>query len=958
MHWDEFNYAVLETIFGGDLMREAQKKRSNFPHYPHLDEDIDLRLAKEEPITRSLINKWNYTIVAVSLREFEGAFLPCLWREKAGKKLSIGKLPSPVAPGTEGQESKRSRQPDGGSMLLGEIVLKRPGKVYECRYGCILTTAGAFIFRIKPQGDHKGKCTLYKSDLSNRQSSVNLALWFTHILAGNHYKLDWKYRMLHYEELVHTLQQQEHQAKRGRKRKGEEGQEDQDAAQFSFCETSLLKPNLGPFPNPGKESLVVSRAVRDPRWSMASGLFSGSFVGDLETAFHQQLGIEQNDAMSLRHIIMRGNIRYVSIHSSKETMSDNRVKSAKNQACETAGRLGIIYTLSPAGCIFRDQEDSIANYYGLHMSKKSVTTISLTPVQRSEDLDVAISFRTRQATTPPVTPGTMASDAPTYWDSGNSDDEINISMVPPKTQVLIQPLSSLSLSAREGSTETPITVPPSTFPSVSDPFAPLRLTFGEVSEKGSTFVPFKLVRGYPRMYVGKSNQGPVAEFFRVTLLRDRVWDFFSLGDPTARRHSLLLVPTIQFEKYLDIANHELDVNLAIPRGGAGKRFALTFGEFDTPRPRFLGRANGAQALDALKARTDEVPDDDLRRLTPACYQRYLGLRRATPHVPGNSEVFFPLLVAKLTKLIGYRGLVATSWDVSKPAPFKPRESVRFVCVDVEAYERDTRLVTEIGLAVLDTDDVIDKCPGERGENWFSLIQAHHFRIMERSSMVNSEFVQGCPEAFDFGKTHMVPIKDINWAVGNILGNNKPEDRRPVIIVGHDIGQDLKYLLKIGYNSWCAPQIVDEADTQTMFKRIERSPNGRGLAMVCAELGIPGYHYHNAGNDAVHTLRAMITMAIKRTVEGIEGKEEISTPVDEWSDGDMDDGGRPKRSSPPAGEESTSYSNNEVAKDQCGDQNGGDGMGGDDRNTVFYKSDRVLVKKHIRPSLELRRTPVD
>ncbi|KAI8950924.1 hypothetical protein F4801DRAFT_601729 [Xylaria longipes] len=128
MHWDEFNYAVLETIFEGDLMREAQKKRSNFPHYPHLDEDIDLRLAKEEPITRSLINKWNYTIVAVSLREVEGAFHPCLWREKAGKKLSIGKLPSPVAPGTEGQESKRSRQPDGGSMLLGEIVLKRPGK--------------------------------------------------------------------------------------------------------------------------------------------------------------------------------------------------------------------------------------------------------------------------------------------------------------------------------------------------------------------------------------------------------------------------------------------------------------------------------------------------------------------------------------------------------------------------------------------------------------------------------------------------------------------------------------------------------------------------------------------------------------------------------------------------------------------------------------------------------------
>ncbi|KAI0456116.1 hypothetical protein F5B21DRAFT_468756 [Xylaria acuta] len=523
----------------------------------------------------------------------------------------------------------------------------------------------------------------------------------------------------------------------------------------------------------------------------------------------------------------------------------------------------------------------------------------------------------------------MASDAHTYWDPANSDDDIHIAMVP-KTEDLIQPLSSLSVSAQERSTEIPNTVPRPTFPSVTNPFAPLHLASGDISEKGSTFVPFKLMQGYPRMYVGRSNQGPAVEFFRATLLRDRVWDFFSLGDPTTKRHPLLLVPTVQFEQYLNIANRELNGQLSIPRGVAGRRFALTFGEWDTPRPRFLGRANGADALEALKARTGEVPADDLRHLTPACYrmyldkidkiydslkandkkknpevarqkriqrqkdsgrmlkrvQRYLGLRRATSHESNSSS----------------RDLVTTSWDVSKPAPFKARESVRFVCVDIEAYEKDTRLVTEIGLAVLDTNDVIDQCPGERGENWFSLIQAYHFRIKERSYMVNSEFVKGCPEAFDFGETQTVSIKDINRAVGKIIGDNESEDRRPVVIVGHDIGQDLNYLLKIGYNPWCVPQIVDEVDTKTTFQRIQRSPNGRGLAMVCAELGIPGYHYHNAGNDAVHTLRAMITMAIKRTVEGLDGKEEISTPVDDWSDGDMDDGGRPKRSSPPAGKE--------------------------------------------------------
>lgn len=128
------------------------------------------------------------------------------------------------------------------------------------------------------------------------------------------------------------------------------------------------------------------------------------------------------------------------------------------------------------------------------------------------------------------------------------------------------------------------------------------------------------------------------------------------------------------------------------------------------------------------------------------------------------------------------------------------------------------------------------------------------------------------------KTQMIPIKEINKAVGRILGDNKSEDKRPVIIVGHDIRQDLNYLLKIGYNPWRVQHIVDEVDTKTLFQRIERSPNGRGLALMCDRLGIPGYHYHNAGNDAVHTLRAMITMAIKRTVEDSDRKEEIYTPV--------------------------------------------------------------------------------
>ncbi|KAI1313652.1 hypothetical protein F5Y03DRAFT_389951 [Xylaria venustula] len=504
----------------------------------------------------------------------------------------------------------------------------------------------------------------------------------------------------------------------------------------------------------------------------------------------------------------------------------------------------------------------------------------------------------------------MASNARPYWDPEDSDKDTNVWMV-------TVPVASLNASSRS-----------------SDAFKPLNLSFGDLSKKDTAFVPFKLVRAYPHKYVGRANQSQVVQIFEQTLLKDRVWDFFLQRDPSGTRAPLLLVPTIQFEQFLIVVNHQINGELTIPRGSAEKRFSLMFGEWDTPRPRFLGRANNARSLEALAARDNALPDDELSHLSHSAYQmyqdkmdeiysslksrkskkkqeaakekkkessrmlkrvqRYLGLRRALSHVSLDRST-------------------TTDWDVLKPAPFEPRESVRFICVDIEAYEKDTRVVTEIGLAVLDTEDLINTCPGERGENWFSLVQAYHFRIQERCYMVNSEYVQGCPEAFNFGESQIVSIKHINKIIGEIIGDEKSEDQRPVIIVGHQIEQDLKYLMRINYNAWSASLIVDEIDTQQMFRRIERNPNARGLATMCAELGIPGNNFHNGGNDAVYTLRAMITMAIKQKVEGSDRDEQSFTPgTDDWTDGDMDDGGCAKRSDPPV-------EKNRTPKDQYGHQ---------------------------------------
>ena len=97
---------------------------------------------------------------------------------------------------------------------------------------------------------------------------MDLALWFTHILAGNHYKLDWKYRKFHEEELVRAPKKGDNQPepshKRAKEHDGEvllprtrvtrnkrkhneyvqsqDQQEIQDIAKFSFRENPLPQP--------------------------------------------------------------------------------------------------------------------------------------------------------------------------------------------------------------------------------------------------------------------------------------------------------------------------------------------------------------------------------------------------------------------------------------------------------------------------------------------------------------------------------------------------------------------------------------------------------------------------------------------------------------------------------------------------------------------------------------------
>lgn len=120
-------------------------------------------------------------------------------------------------------------------------------------------------------------------------------------------------------------------------------------------------------------------------------------------------------------------------------------------------------------------------------------------------------------------------------------------------------------------------------------------------------------------------------------------------------------------------------------------------------------------------------------------QQYLGLLAA------DEETMLPEIA----------NLSISAVDPAKPAPHPFASEPIFIAIDVEAYEREPKPVTEIGVATLDTRDLSDVASGTNGEAWQGAIRARHFRIAEYKHLVNKDFVNGCPEHFEFGRSEMI-----------------------------------------------------------------------------------------------------------------------------------------------------------------------------------------------------------
>ncbi len=93
------------------------------------------------------------------------------------------------------------------------------------------------------------------------------------------------------------------------------------------------------------------------------------------------------------------------------------------------------------------------------------------------------------------------------------------------------------------------------------------------------------------------------------------------------------------------------------------------------------------------------------------------------------------------------------------------------------------------------------------------------------------------------------------------GRNPNSRHRDIVIVGHDIESDLRYLSDINVDYCAAFNHINTLDTQDIHQTWSEAECGRSLTYVLSDLYLPHKNLHNAGNDAAYTLQVLIALAV-------------------------------------------------------------------------------------------------
>jgi hypothetical protein len=344
---------------------------------------------------------------------------------------------------------------------------------------------------------------------------------------------------------------------------------------------------------------------------------------------------------------------------------------------------------------------------------------------------------------------------------------------------------------------------------------------------------------------------------------------------------IVFVPLAQFKQLLkEIDGAYPSYAVRMPDNPEGTLvFPFEYTEHRLLRPHFLGKSSSKDDFEALTSKaphfgplkSDESEPDhisyfrkDMNAAVDAGKNK--GQSKAAKEAKQEARVLQQHnMYRQVERTQVSLGLIPLSSDT-------PDSDVIYIAVDVESYERNHNMITEIGFATLDTRDLKGVPHGVAGKDWHKFIRARHVRVNEYKHYTNSEFVRGCPDQFEFGESEFVDLKDVPRLIASCFKHpysakdvetNTPEEeeKRNIIFLGHDTKQDVAYLRKLGYDPSNLANI-DFQDTVAMWRAVTGEQSARGLSHIMYALELESWNTHNAGNDAVYTVHAMIGICIK------------------------------------------------------------------------------------------------
>lgn len=108
------------------------------------------------------------------------------------------------------------------------------------------------------------------------------------------------------------------------------------------------------------------------------------------------------------------------------------------------------------------------------------------------------------------------------------------------------------------------------------------------------------------------------------------------------------------------------------------------------------------------------------------------------------------------------------------------------------------------------------------------------------------------------------IDEVEEICTKILTPESPSgEARKVVIIGHDVNQDINLLYGIDVDIYNLPGLLEVVDNQRMQQHNSKYVDPQKLSIVLNGLHIPHCYLHNGGNDAVYTLQAMLALAVSR-----------------------------------------------------------------------------------------------